>query len=148
MTKVTFFRQKRADGGVRTGISVDDDTVLWSFGGSRGDYDPALLWYVDVRCEGKLPAAPEAARDWLLAHAGVIEAGLEELAERLQAGLDIEAWPVLHPAKNSPKGVRITVACSAVRMPETRDIARVICGVARGFERHVTGLKAAEPVGR
>jgi hypothetical protein len=64
MAKITFYRQKRRDGGLHTGITINgwnamemDEGIDWD------DADPVLLWYVDVQCEGKmLPDRPETAR--------------------------------------------------------------------------------------
>jgi len=41
MPTITFFRQARNDGGVRTGIEVEGQTVLSRFEGEEAD-DPAL----------------------------------------------------------------------------------------------------------
>ena len=70
MPKLTFYHQARFDGGRRTGISLDDDATSLHFfetGAAEEDYDPRLLWYVDLRCEGNaIPGEPQAARDWFL----------------------------------------------------------------------------------
>src|SRR5581483_5387069 len=90
MHNLTFYRQKRQDGGMRTAITVDDDYVFHQFQpGDEDPPDPALLWFVDVRCEGKaLPTAPDAALNWFRKHAKLIKDAMTEFADKLQAGLD------------------------------------------------------------
>jgi len=62
MPTITFYRQARRDGGIRTGIEIDQNTVLMRFDRGRKESDPALLWCVDVRCSGaRLPREPETA---------------------------------------------------------------------------------------
>ena len=51
--ELSFYRQKRQDGGIRTAVTVDGDTVLHRFQPGEGASDPALLWYVDLRCAGR-----------------------------------------------------------------------------------------------
>ncbi len=115
MSKISFYRQERWDGGIRTGIEMDGYVVMQSFAEGTDDSDPALLWYIDVRCEGaKLAAEPEKARKWFLEHAEIIRAGLRQLAGHIRAGVDADGWPLLWPMPESPRGVRITVAVSAV----------------------------------
>src|SRR5438105_3447 len=99
MPSIHFFRQLRRDGGIRTGVDVEDETVLWRFhpGRHRGDPDPAIEWYVDVRCQGpRLPHDPEGARDWLLKNGRAIHAALEAVAESIPAGVDPSDWPLRH----------------------------------------------------
>ena len=52
MPNLTFYRQKRVDGGVRTGVELDGETVASLFEEGDPERDPALLWFVDLRCEG------------------------------------------------------------------------------------------------
>ena len=64
MSKIVFYRQKRRDRGLHTGVLIEGGTALeleegvnWKGG------DPILLWWVDLRCEGKkLPTRTEPAR--------------------------------------------------------------------------------------
>jgi len=147
MSKITFYRQAREDGDVRTGLSIDEDVVFDRYEG-RSRQDPVLRWFVDVRCEGKLPTVADDAREWLLDHAGIIKSGLEEFGAKLNAGIDIESWPVLYQLKRAPKGTRITLACSAVRSADARDIAVILGLVAAKFEEYVKRLRAIEAVGR
>jgi hypothetical protein len=146
MSRITFYRQTREDGDVRTGLSADDMVLFDRYEG-RSKRNPALRWFVDVRCEGKLPTDAEKARAWLLDHAPEIKAGLDEFGETLHAGLDIDSWPVLHPMKRAPKGTRITFACSAVRSTDARSISAIIKKIADNFEAYVKRLQLLEAVG-
>ena len=72
MPNLTFYRQARIDGGIRTGIELDEDAVFEHFEEGGPELDPTLLWYVDLRCQGPgLPDEPRKAREWLIDHADV-----------------------------------------------------------------------------
>ena len=147
MTKITFYHQARQDGDVRSGVSINDDIVFDRYSG-RNRSDPALRWFVDVRCEGDLPTDPEEAREWLRSHAPTIKTGLEEFSEKLAAGLDVESWPVSFKVKHPVRKVRIAIVCSATRLLDARDIALNLALVATKFEDLVAELQAVEPIGR
>lgn len=141
MSTVTFFRQKRSDGGVRMGIDVNGSTVLTHFEEGSRHRDPALLWYVDVRCEGpRIPNDPEAARDWLVRHGPRIVAFLRKVAGEVPAGIDPTDWPFLRKAKVQPSGAQVTIACSAVRRAEAQEISRVLNEIADHWDDWVVGL--------
>jgi hypothetical protein len=147
MTKITFYHQARQDGDVRSGVSINDDIVFDRYSG-RNKNDPALRWFVDVRCEGDLPSDPEEAREWLLSNATSIKAGLEEFSDKLTAGLDVESWPVSFKVKHPARKIRIAIVCSATRLLDARDIALNLSLVAAHFEEFVSKLQAVEPIGR
>jgi hypothetical protein len=142
MPTITFFRQARRDGGVRTGIDIDGRTVLSQFqqGWRAADNDPALLWYVDVRCDGpRLPTDVDHARQRLLRHAGHVVQVLEALADKAPEGLDPSEWP-LQTSKRLT-GATITVACAAVRRVEAREMAAVLRDVAEHWRERLASLK-------
>src|SRR5688572_19819247 len=95
MTQLRFYRQVRYDGGMRSGIGIDEQPVLHEFCAGSDESDPALLWYVDIDLEGsRLPSDPAEGRAWLLAHADAIRSGLRLAAQRLAIGLDdTGSWP-------------------------------------------------------
>jgi hypothetical protein len=141
MPKLNFFRQRRVDGGTRSGISVDDLIVLEAFEPGGADSDPALLWYMDVRCEGaRLPAQPAAARQWFLDQRGLITGALRELAEDVRAGIDVDAWPPQRRVSPAPKGVEMTIVCSAVRRVAALELAAVLLESATHWEDHLRKL--------
>jgi len=143
MSAISFYRQARRDGGIRTGISIDTDTVLHCYDNGGDDSDPALVWFVDVRCEGRrLPDEPALAREWFLSHAQPIKVGLRACAEELRAGIDIGSWPIERPI-SGPRAVRTRVVCSAVRRLEALDIARILQDVADHWEERIKALREA-----
>jgi hypothetical protein len=148
MAKITFYRQARIDGGVRTGLAIGDEIAFDNYEAGSVHDDPTLRWFVDVRVEGRAPTEPEAAREWLLDQAALIKAGLREFAHHLKAGVDSEAWPALYDVRGAPKGARIRLACSASSLLGARQIATVLSAVAAHFETYLKQLRAAEPVGR
>jgi hypothetical protein len=146
LSAISFYRQARRDGGIRTGVTIDADTVLHRYEGGGNDSDPALVWFVDLRCEGRrLPTEPEAAREWFLSHAQLIKEGLRASAEELQAGIDIGSWPLERPL-TGPRGVRMRVVCSAVRRPEALDIARILQDIADHWEERIKALEEVDTI--
>lgn len=125
MAKISFFRQERYDGGVRTGIGINDETVLHHFETGSGEADPALLWFVDLGFTGRsLPSAPEQARKWLAEHAEFICHGLQEAADRLQVGMDHdEPSPFRWSLSGAPRGVKAVLLVSGVRRLGAGDLA-------------------------
>jgi hypothetical protein len=144
MGKVGYFRQMRQDGAIRTGITVNGNLVLHLFENEAEEPDPALLWYVDVRSEGKsLPTTAEEARSWLLNQSAVIRSALNDLANDLQAGMDIDVWPLQRRITGTPRGLRMTIVCSVVRRLEGLRIAEILRVVAEGW---VESIHAAKPL--
>jgi len=58
VTEIAFFINARQDGGLRTGIDVNGETIWHHFIPGPEDADPALLWWVDVTCKGIYRAVP------------------------------------------------------------------------------------------
>jgi hypothetical protein len=117
MPKLAFFRQERADRGVRTGIALNGEDVFQHFEDGEEVPDPALLWFVDLRCEGaSLPKDPDAAWQWLLDHTKTIRSGLLKCADERKSGVDADIYPLLWKAfPKAPAGVTMTIAFSATR---------------------------------
>ena len=132
MTKLTFYHQVRADGGKRTGIESDTETLLHHFAPGGKEHDPALLWYVDLRCEGeRLPDTPEGAREWFVRNEGYFVAQLRAIAnDGLSVGFDAELMPLQRNLADAPDGARVTVVVSAVKRLLGRDIAPRLCELA------------------
>lgn len=140
MAAITFFRQMRADGGVRSGIDVDGTTVLERFEQGSRSYDPALVWYVDVRCTGvPIRDEPDAVRAWFIEHASLITTALQDLAGRI-VGVDEEVQPSRWVLRRSPKGVRIAIVACAARRRDGRAMPRQLSFIAANWERLVDEL--------
>ena len=125
MAKVVFFRNARQDGGFRTGIEVDGDTIWHHFVPGSEDADPALLWWVDVTCEGDLPSDPDAARQWMLSQADLVRSYLKQAADDIDpVGFDVELQPFRRNYISG--GVRVEIATSAHRRIEAREMGAVL----------------------
>jgi hypothetical protein len=84
-----FCRQLRMDGGYRTGLEVDGETVYGLFEEGQTDDDPRLRWFVDLRCVGsKLPKSARLARAWLLKNSPMIVDGFARCSQEVRAGID------------------------------------------------------------
>ena len=148
MKTINFYRQMRVDGGKRTGIEVDGETVIESFEQGTGSEDSALLWLVDIRCSGdRLPDNAEAVRDWFLEKAPVIKAGVHAVASELQAGIDFDT-PVSRPIPNMGNGITAKVFCSAVRRLPALQIAGALAEISSCWTEFLNALEVLEPLAR
>jgi hypothetical protein len=140
MDKLNFYRQKRRDGGVRTGIEFNDERVLELYEPGNLPQDSALLWFVDVRCSGKnLPSEPEAIRNWFLERGSAIQAALREFSRDLIAGIDPD-WPMRKTIVPSRNGVRIAIYCSATRRLSGREISEILSDLAKTWPHIIKHL--------
>jgi hypothetical protein len=143
MKNLTFFHQKRRDGGVRTGVEVEDERILESFEPGSPVEDPRLLWWIDVRCAQKTwPAEPEEVRAWLMENAQRIKGGLETLAAELNAGIDKD-WPAKHVVPGRA-GAKIEVFCSASRRVAGREIQNELFKLARNWQTLIAKLPSRD----
>jgi len=134
MSRLTFYRHARFDGGVRTGIEIGDVSALESYEPETADFDPALLWFVDVTCEGEgLPDQPEAARQWFLDNAGSFSEFLTAAAGHWERGFDVELRPFRREVDTGPGGSRVVILVSAVRRIQAREVARQLQELARNW---------------
>ena len=140
MSKVTFYRQKRFDGGIRTGIDIDGDRALHHYEPGKGDENPALQWYVDLRISGDLPDAPDELRAWLLGHASKICNALNDLS-RKHIGTDEDLVPFQAELPTIQKGVKIVVVWSAVRRVNNLEFTEVLRQLAVHFVEYVNELE-------
>ena len=146
MKTINFYRQARVDGGMRTGVEIDRETVLERFERGNKEEDSALLWFVDVRCSGgNLPGETEAAREWLLEKAPIIQAGMRQVASELGAGIDFCA-PILRKIPNVGKGVTVGICCSAIRRLHARDIAKALDEISAHWKELLKQLEVLEPL--
>jgi hypothetical protein len=145
MSSLVFYKQFRKDGGVRIGVEVDETTVLHQFTKGSEESDPALDWYADLRCEGRsLPQDPEEVRAWLLDHSAVIQKGFEQVADELEAGMDLDFCPLQREIGAVPS-VKMRIVCSAVRRLGAREIARDLARIARQWKTTIRNLPAFVP---
>ncbi|HUT10884.1 MAG TPA: hypothetical protein VMY42_10330 [Thermoguttaceae bacterium] len=144
MPRITFFRQARVDGGIRTGINVDGDTVE-HFESGPDELDPVLAWFVDLRCDGDdLPLNAEEARQWFLEHRTIITDGFLGLSKKLTLGMDPDIQPVQWEISDSPSGVRMKTVCCSARTAPARKMGMIAQEMAEHWEEYLGQLYAAE----
>jgi hypothetical protein len=130
MAEVTFYHQERVDGGRRSGVTVDGETVLHGFiPGSNDDYDPALEWYVDVSLTTANPPTQTSALGWLNDRKPEIEQALAETAEVLSTGIDADSMPAEFERNGTDGRIRVTV--SAMRRLVGRRVGEKLLEFAR-----------------
>jgi hypothetical protein len=146
MSKLTFYRQGRADGGIRTGIELDEDSIFGRFDEGGPEPDPTLLWYVDLRCEGPgLPYDPMEARQWLLDHDDLIRSGFIRCAADFEAGRDVDHYPLLwNNFSGGHDGVEMTIACATNRRRWSISIPTLLQDVAEHWRERIEELAPAE----
>jgi hypothetical protein len=143
MKQLIFYHQKRRDGGLRTGVEVNDEPVLEEFKLGRQPEDSRLLWFIDVRSIGtKVPTQPEPVRRWLLQIGPSVRTALRELAEEIRAGIDSD-WPVKKDVP-SPQGTKTAIYCSAMRRMDGRKIVHVISELQENWDQVIQQLPCIE----
>jgi hypothetical protein len=133
---LTFYRQQRVDGGIRTGIMLGMETVFEKFEGDEDQYDPSLAWSVDLRCNGpSLPDNPTGARAWLIAHHEEIRDGFRLFADQLGVGSDPTGVLLLEWSDfpNPPPGVSMKIVCGALRRVDARYLSNRLAEVGEGW---------------
>jgi hypothetical protein len=148
MAKLVFYRQKRYDGGIRTGVELDDDRVADWFDPGPDENDRVLLWYVDLRCEGSgVPDEPELVLDWLLEHGPIIRDGFLRCADHLRNGFDPDIYTVRWTDfRDLPPEVAMLIASSAIRRVDALEIGSHVLEIATSWDGIIAKLKAAQAV--
>ncbi|HEV3167935.1 MAG TPA: hypothetical protein VGZ22_28295 [Isosphaeraceae bacterium] len=146
MPDLIFYRQGRVDGGIRTAIELDGDTIYERFDEGGPERNPVLLWYVDLRCKGAgLPHDPEGAKRWLLDHEELIRDGFARFAAEVEAGSDVELYPLQWSKfPQAPEGVELTIACATNRRNWALSISKLLEDVGSHWRELIEGLEAAE----
>lgn len=146
MFSLTYYKQQREDGGVRTGIDANGDTILHRFeDGNAEEKSPALDWYVDVRCSIEAEEVGDA-RIWFHQHHKLIDRALRMAADKLLAGVDFGGEPWLG-AEDREAGIRVAISCSAQRRVDALEMQRHIEEVRVGLLNDIDRLTPlAEPV--
>ena len=147
LSGLTFYRQKRFDGGIRMGVELGHTTILERFEPGEGERDPSLLWYVDVRYDGpNLPTDIESIPQWLLSTRSIIEGGLARFADHLRlVGSDRDQYPLEwsdFPEAND--GVTRKIACSAIRRIDARILAEILDDVRIHWSERIEAMIAEQ----
>src|SRR5262249_22852861 len=148
MPKLVFYRQKRYDGGIRTGVELDDDRVSDWFDPGPDENDRALLWDIDLGCEGAgVPDEPEVVLDWLLEQGPIIRDGFSRFAEHLRYGFDPDIYTVKWmDFRTVPQDVTMLIACSAVRRVDAMEMGSHLLEIAINWDAILQRLQAAQEV--
>jgi hypothetical protein len=134
MATLGFYHDVRADGGRRTGVEVNGSCELELYEEESGDFDPALLWYVDLSCEGEsLPPERELARLWFLNNEQPLVEILLSVADRIEIGFDVEARPFRRIIADGPGGSRVSVSVSAIHRLQAREVATELRSLTRNW---------------
>ena len=146
MVKLIFYRQKRYDNGIRTGLELDGYPIAERFEEGDGPRDPALIWYVDLCCEGPgVPDDPDMVEPWLVEHSSLIRDGFVRFAERLRAGADKDIYSLAwSDFPDAPQGVTITISCSAARRVDGREMAAILQDTATRWDEIIHSLGVPE----
>jgi hypothetical protein len=143
MHTIVLYRQARVDGGVRTGISVNDETVLHEFKPGKNDDNPALLWFVDVRFRGKgLPTSPDEVREFLIEAATHVKEALLAAADDLGVGLDSDVLPYVRETELE-RGITLKIVCSANRRTSGLQMAKHVRQIASRWVELAKELRAS-----
>jgi hypothetical protein len=143
---LTFFRQEREDGGVRTGIMLGMATVFERFEIDGEEFDPSLIWSVDLRCSGSgLPRAANEAREWLLAHETVVRDGFLRYADQLHAGVDPTGISLLEWSdfQDLPPDISMKIVCGAQRRIDALYLASRVEFVGEHWVELIRGLESS-----
>ncbi len=145
MSELIFFRQKRRDGGVRTGIEFDEETLFDMFEPGSETADAALVWFVDIRCTGSnLPSNCDAAHKWFRDRSSVVKSELDKLATHLRAGIDAD-WP-LRKEINSGPDLKMAIYYSAMNRITGTEMSEVFSSLANQWDNILDKLADFKPV--
>jgi hypothetical protein len=145
MPTLTLFRQARGDGGIRTGLEYEGWVIFEHFQPGADESDPALNWYVDVRCEGRSLSFPkrDLARQWMLERGDKLAPALLELARELHGGGIDVFWPLKRVLSAPAPGVKAALVVAGIRRRDALDIAAKLRALGQHWEEI---LQQLEPV--
>ncbi len=141
---LTFYRQERVDGGIRTGIMLGMTSVFERFEIHGEEFDPSLVWSVDLRCGGPaLPTRADEARSWLLDHESIIRHGFQRYARKLDAGSDPTGIFLLEWSdfQDLPPGVSMKIVCGALRRIDALYLAARLRDIGEHWAALVSSLE-------
>lgn len=149
MAKLLFYRQKRVDRRIRTGLEWNDQTLAERFDDGPGERDPVLLWYVDVKCEGPgIPEDPDLAEQWFVDHSEILRNSLGSYAEQLGPGIDMGMHSLTwNLAPETSENVQVTIACSAADRITARELPSIMKDLAvqwDGIMNYIELMERAE----
>ena len=134
MATLTFYHHARVDGGRGTGIEINDCSTLEYFEVESEEFNPSLLWYVDLSCDGEnLPTEAETGRRWFLDNEEALVGIVLEVAEAVEVGFDVEIRPFHQVFEDRPAGTRVSVLVSAIHRLQAREVAQELREMAHNL---------------
>ena len=118
MTEITFYRQKRRDGSIRSGLHCSGPFDLESFEPGPADiaddpYAPVLDWIIDLQLDvPEEPIDAESGRRILLACSEPISSQLNQKIADLGVGFDTSLPVTLTDFDQLPVGYQCRLNCS------------------------------------
>ncbi len=129
MAKLIFYRQRRVDGGTRMGVRLADLAILRRFEPGRGERNPIMAWFVDVRCTGSgIPEDPDAAIRWLFDASARVARSLSDFADHLRReGVTLDIDPLQWDEASQPEDdSEIKIVCLINRRIDAEEIAAIL----------------------
>ncbi|CAN5870165.1 hypothetical protein BH23PLA1_BH23PLA1_02150 [soil metagenome] len=143
MSELIFYRQARIDGGLRTGIELNGQTLAERFENESSEPDPVLIWYVELRCEG--PGVPETSKEaycWLLDHSQAISEGFAKCAAETSVGVDPDIYPAQWGGFDStPLDTQWVIVYSALRRIDSRQMSQFLAQIGSAWEVLIRDLE-------
>ena len=146
MAKLLFYRQERADGGVRTGIELLGSPIAERFEEEASEPDPVLLWAVDLRCDGAgVPESPDDALRWLSDLTPAISAGFDRAAATIGVGIDPDvSIRLFSDFDGLPAEVSLSIGCAVKDRETGREIGGVLREIGRNWEALLDAFEIPE----
>ena len=142
---LSFYRQERVDGGLRTGIMLGMTTIFERFEIEGEEWDPSLAWSVELRCGGSsLPTDAEGVKPWLLAHEAQIKKGFRRFSRLLAAGSDpTGSYPLqFDDFQGLPTEITMKIVCTALRRYDAYFLAEHLVYVSEHWTDLVSHLES------
>jgi len=149
MTEITFYRQQRRDGSIRSGLELNGEPQFgliqsWPSETSDDDLSMVLDWYIDLTIQSPNPidhSDPEQTKNELLKLQASIQHGLNQLANSMGAGVDFESPVLWSKFPELSEGFHVEMVCRASSRISSRQLMREINEFANHWLEYLGNLK-------
>jgi hypothetical protein len=149
MTEITFYRQQRRDGSIRSGLELNGEPQFgliqsWPSETSDDDLSMVLDWYIDLTIQSPNPidhSDPEQTKNELLKLQASIQHGLKQLANTMGAGVDFESPVIWSKFPELSEGFHVEMVCRASSRITSRQLMREINEFANHWLEYLGNLK-------
>lgn len=149
MTEITFYRQQRRDGSIRSGLELNGEPQFgliqsWPLETSDDDLSMVLDWYIDLTIQSPNPidhSDPEQTKNELLKLQTSIQHGLNQLANSMGAGVDFESPVLWSKFPELSEGFHVEMVCRASSRISSRQLMREINEFANHWLEYLGNLK-------